>query len=78
MIITKIYQAAMARADMREDDRSDFYFYVDEFQNFATNTFSEILSEARKYRLNMTIAHQYIGQLSDLVRKQFLVTLVQL
>lgn len=69
MIITKIYQAAMARADMREDDRSDFYFYVDEFQNFATNTFSEILSEARKYRLNMTIAHQYVGQLSDLVRK---------
>ncbi len=69
MIITKIYQAAMARADMREEDRKDFYFYVDEFQNFATDTFAEILSEARKYRLCLTIAHQYIGQLDEVVRK---------
>ncbi len=69
MIITKIYQAAMARADIHQEDRQDFYFYVDEFQNFATDTFSEILSEARKYRLCMTIAHQYIGQLSDLIKK---------
>jgi hypothetical protein len=69
MIVTKVYQAAMARADMREEDRKDFYFYVDEFQNFATDTFSEILSEARKYRLCLTIAHQYIGQLEDEVRK---------
>ena len=69
MIITKIYQAAMARADMREEDRKDFYFYVDEFQNFATDTFAEILSEARKYRLCLTIAHQYIGQLDPIVRK---------
>lgn len=69
MIITKLYQAAMSRADMLEEDRKDFYFYVDEFQNFATDTFSEILSEARKYRLNLTIAHQYMGQLSDLVQK---------
>lgn len=69
MIITKIYQAAMARADMREEDRKDFYFYVDEFQNFATDTFAEILSEARKYRLCLTIAHQYIGQLNEEVRK---------
>lgn len=69
MIITKIYQAAMARADMHQEDRRDFYFYVDEFQNFATDTFSEILSEARKYRLCMTIAHQYVGQLSDLIKK---------
>ncbi len=69
MIITKLYQAAMMRADMREDDRKDFYFYVDEFQNFATDTFAEILSEARKYRLNLTIAHQYMGQLSPTVRK---------
>ncbi|MFA5829386.1 MAG: type IV secretory system conjugative DNA transfer family protein [Candidatus Gracilibacteria bacterium] len=69
MIITKIYQAAMSRADMREEDRKDFYFYVDEFQNFATDTFSEIMSEARKYRLCMTIAHQYIGQLSEMIRK---------
>ncbi|MDP4007680.1 MAG: type IV secretion system DNA-binding domain-containing protein [Candidatus Peregrinibacteria bacterium] len=69
MIITKVYQSAMARADMKEEDRKDFYFYVDEFQNFATDTFSEILSEARKYHLCLTIAHQYIGQLNDDVRK---------
>jgi hypothetical protein len=69
MIITKIYQAAMARADMPEEERKDFYFYVDEFQNFATDTFAEILSEARKYRLCLTIAHQYLGQLTPEVRK---------
>ena len=69
MVITKVYQSAMARADMHEEDRQDFYFYVDEFQNFATDTFSEILSEARKYHLCLTIAHQYIGQLDDDVRK---------
>ncbi len=69
MIITKMYQAAMSRADIAEDKRSDFYLYIDEFQNFATNTFAEILSEARKYRLNLTIAHQYMGQLNDTVRK---------
>ncbi|MFA6305498.1 MAG: DUF87 domain-containing protein [Candidatus Gracilibacteria bacterium] len=69
MIITKIYQAAMSRASMKEDDRKDFYLYVDEFQNFATDTFAEILSEARKYRLNLTIAHQYMGQLSNVVKK---------
>ena len=66
--ITKIYQAAMARADTREEDRVDFYLYVDEFQNFATDTFDEILSEARKYRLNLTIAHQFLGQLSEKIR----------
>jgi Type IV secretion-system coupling protein DNA-binding domain len=69
MFITKLYQAAMERADTSEDKRTDFYLYVDEFQNFATDTFAEILSEARKYRLNLTIAHQYMGQLSDVVRK---------
>ena len=69
MIITKLYQAAMSRADMPEEQRKDFYFYVDEFQNFATDTFSEILSEARKYRLDLTIAHQYMGQHSGLVQK---------
>ncbi|MFA5821048.1 MAG: type IV secretory system conjugative DNA transfer family protein [Candidatus Gracilibacteria bacterium] len=69
MIITKLYQAAMSRADLKEDEREDFYFYVDEFQNFATETFAEILSEARKYHLNLTIAHQYMGQLSNLVQK---------
>ncbi len=69
MIITKLYQAAMSRADTPEEQRKDFYFYVDEFQNFATETFAEILSEARKYRLNLTLAHQYMGQLSDIVRE---------
>jgi hypothetical protein len=69
MFITKLYQAAMSRADTPEEQRTDFYLYVDEFQNFATDTFAEILSEARKYRLNLTIAHQYMGQLSDTVRK---------
>ena len=69
MFITKLYQAAMSRADTAEDKRTDFYFYVDEFQIFATDTFAEILSEARKYKLNMTLAHQYMGQLNDVVRK---------
>ncbi len=69
MIVTKVYQAAMSRADVKEEARQDFYFYVDEFHNFATDTFAEILSEARKYRLNLTLAHQYMGQLSDFVRK---------
>ncbi len=67
--ITKIYQAAMARADQAEEDRQDWYLYVDEFHNFATDTFDEILSEARKYRLNLTIAHQFLGQLSDTIRR---------
>ncbi len=69
MFITKLYQAAMSRANIPEEKRTDFYLYVDEFQNFATDTFAEILSEARKYRLNLTIAHQYMGQLNDVVRK---------
>ena len=69
MAITKLYQAAMSRADTREDERRDFYFYVDEFHNFATDTFDEILSEARKYRLNLTLAHQFMGQLSPRIRK---------
>ncbi|MDB4940124.1 MAG: hypothetical protein JWO40_549 [Candidatus Doudnabacteria bacterium] len=63
MIITKLQLAAFSRADIPEDDRADFYLYVDEFQNFATESFATILSEARKYHLNLIIAHQYIGQL---------------
>ncbi|MFA5925560.1 MAG: type IV secretion system DNA-binding domain-containing protein [Parcubacteria group bacterium] len=63
MMITKIQLAAMARVDVPEDQRTDFYLYVDEFQNFATDSFANILSEARKYHLNLIIAHQYIGQL---------------
>ncbi|MDO8557414.1 MAG: type IV secretion system DNA-binding domain-containing protein [Candidatus Jorgensenbacteria bacterium] len=63
MLITKIQLAAMERVRIPEDERRDFYLYVDEFQNFATDSFANILSEARKYRLNLTLAHQYIGQL---------------
>ncbi|MFH1938016.1 MAG: type IV secretion system DNA-binding domain-containing protein [Patescibacteria group bacterium] len=63
MLITKIQLAAMERVRIPEDERKDFYLYVDEFQNFATDSFASILSEARKYRLNLIIAHQYVGQL---------------
>src|SRR3989339_1689533 len=63
MIITKMQLAAMERVRIPEDERKDFYLYVDEFQNFATDSFVNILSEARKYRLNLIMAHQYIGQL---------------
>ncbi len=63
MIITKIQLAAMERVRIPEDERRDFYLYVDEFQNFVTDAFAGILSEARKYRLNLTIAHQYTAQL---------------
>ncbi len=65
MMITKIQLAAMSRADIHEDERKDFYLYVDEFQNFATESFADILSEARKYRLNLIMAHQYIEQLEE-------------
>ncbi|MDQ5971659.1 MAG: hypothetical protein QG566_605 [Patescibacteria group bacterium] len=63
MIITKIQLATMERVRIPENDRKDFYLYVDEFQNFATDAFANILSEARKYRLNLIIAHQYTAQL---------------
>lgn len=63
MIITKIQLAAMERVRIFEEDRKDFYLYVDEFQNFATDSFANILSEARKYRFNIIIAHQYVAQL---------------
>ncbi|MFH1534132.1 MAG: type IV secretion system DNA-binding domain-containing protein [Nitrospirota bacterium] len=63
VIVSKIQMAAMSRADMPEDQRKDFFLYVDEFQNFATDSFCAILSEARKYHLNLIMAHQYINQL---------------
>ena len=63
MIVTKLQLAAMSRTDIPEHERKDFYLYVDEFQNFATDSFATILSEARKYRLNLIVGHQYIGQL---------------
>lgn len=68
MLITKFQLAAMERVDIPEDDRRDFYLFVDEFQNFATESFANILSEARKYHLNLIMAHQYIEQLTDEVR----------
>ncbi len=63
ILVSKIYNAAMARARMPEKERKDFYLYVDEFQNFVSWTFADILSEARKYRLCLIMAHQYIAQL---------------
>lgn len=66
LLITKLYLAAMSRVDIAEEKRKDFYLYVDEFQNFATESFVGILSEARKYRLNLTLANQYLGQLEEM------------
>lgn len=63
MFVTKIFQAAMSRQNMEKGTRTPFYFYVDEFQNFATETFNEILSEARKYGLGLCVAHQFISQI---------------
>jgi hypothetical protein len=63
IFLTKIKQAGMERASIPEKDRKDFYLYVDEFQNVVTQTFENILSEARKYGLNLTMAHQYVDQI---------------
>ena len=68
MFITRVWQAAVARASLPESERKDTFLYIDEFQNFATGAFSNILSEARKYKLNLTMAHQYMAQLPDEVR----------
>lgn len=68
MMITKIQLAAMSRVDIPEEQRNDFYLYIDEFQNFATESFADILSEARKYHLNMILAHQYREQLDERVQ----------
>ncbi len=65
MLITKIQLSAMERVDTPEAQRKDFFLYVDEFQNFATESFANILSEARKYRLDLTMAHQYMEQLEE-------------
>ena len=65
LIITKLYLAAMSRVEIAEKERQDFFLYVDEFQNFATESFASILSEARKYRLSLTLAHQYIAQMEE-------------
>lgn len=68
-MITRIYQAALMRSAIPEDDRVPFSVYIDEFQNFATDTFENILSEVRKYKLNICVAHQYMDQLSGGLRK---------
>lgn len=65
IIVSKLQMAALSRADISESQRSDFYLYIDEFQNFITDSIAVILSEARKYKLNLTMAHQYMGQLSQ-------------
>lgn len=69
MMITQIQLAAMNRSFIKEEDRRDFFMYVDEFQNFATSSFIKILSEARKYRLSLSLANQYIEQLDETVQK---------
>lgn len=68
LVVPKIVSAALSRQDIPEDERKDFFFYVDEFQNFATEEFASILSEARKYRLDLTMANQYISQMPETVR----------
>lgn len=65
IIVSQIYNGAMGRANMAKEDRKDFFLYVDEFQNFVSGTFADILSEARKYRLALIMAHQYIAQLES-------------
>ncbi|KKP97585.1 MAG: hypothetical protein UR99_C0009G0017 [Candidatus Moranbacteria bacterium GW2011_GWD2_36_12] len=69
VIVGKILMNALARSDTPEDERRDFYLYLDEFQNVTTNSISQILSEARKYRLCLIIAHQFIGQLKEEISK---------
>ena len=68
VLVPRILMAAMSRQDVPEDQRRDFYLYVDEFQNFATPDFAQILSEARKYRLNLCVANQFIGQVEEEVK----------
>jgi len=68
LLITQLQEAAMSRVDTPEEERRDFFLYVDEFQNFSTESFVNILSEARKYRLSLILAHQYISQLLESVR----------
>jgi len=69
LLVTQFQLAAMSRASMPEESRRDFYLFIDEFQNFSTDAFASILAEARKYRLCLTLSHQYIDQLSLPVRQ---------
>lgn len=68
VLVPRLLMAAMGRQNIPEDQREDFYFYVDEFQNFATPDFAQILSEARKYRLNLCVANQFIGQMEEEIK----------
>jgi CxxC-x17-CxxC domain-containing protein len=68
LLVTKLQLAAMSRVDTSEKERNDFILYIDEFQNFSTDSFANILSEARKYRLSLVLAHQYINQMEEKVR----------
>lgn len=72
IFVMKFQTAAMSRADTPEDDRKDFCLFVDEFQNFSTESFESILSEARKYRLNLVLANQFMTQLTDKIREGIL------
>ena len=72
IFVMKFQQAAMSRQDIPEDQRQDFCLYVDEFQNFATDSFESILSEARKYRLNLIVANQFMTQLTEKIREALL------
>ena len=69
VIVGKLLVASLSRTDIPQDERKDFYFYIDEFQNFTTDSISTILSEARKYRLSLNIAHQFLGQLPEEIQK---------
>ncbi len=69
MFVTKLFQSAMSRQGMDKSERTPFFLYIDEFQNFATDTFGEILSEARKYGLGLTVAHQYLSQMPDAISR---------
>ncbi|GAG44580.1 unnamed protein product, partial [marine sediment metagenome] len=66
VMVSKLQMAAMSRVNVPEEERKDFYMYVDEFQNFVTESFTSILSEARKFRLSLVMAHQYISQITKM------------
>ncbi|MBU1092592.1 type IV secretion system DNA-binding domain-containing protein [Patescibacteria group bacterium] len=72
ILVSKIQMAALSRADMPESERKDFYLYIDEFQNVTTDSIATILSEARKYKLNLTMAHQFVTQLDEKIREAVL------
>ncbi|MBN1569635.1 MAG: type IV secretory system conjugative DNA transfer family protein, partial [Acidobacteria bacterium] len=72
MLVSKIGQTALSRADTAESDRRDFFVFLDEFQSFTTLSFASMLSELRKYRVNLTLGHQHLSQLDLLIRDAIL------